>query len=218
MQTTDRPLAEVLDDLAHGHDAAAGAIVAAASVASATTAAFAAAIAAMAARRSRQVWVDATGAVGQAEALRARLRALTTSDTQAYGQAHALLARAGRDRDHRGAPGVPGLRPRAASGERERELTAALLRAALPPLLVAEAAAEVADVARWIAQEGSADHRADAVAAVLLAVGATDAAAHLVAVNLALGPDDEPAVRARTAVVAAAAARAAVSGQTTAGG
>lgn len=200
MKTDARSLGQLLDDLAHGHDTAA------AGIAAATSAALAAAVTAMAARRSRPRWVDAGGAVAQAEALRARLTALASTDAEAYTRAHALLAQTGHDRDQRGAPGAPTPAGRSAVADRERELATALRDAALPPLAIAEAAAEVAELALLVAAEGSADHRADAAGALLLAAGAARAGAQLVTVNLGVAADDELAVRARAAVAAADAA------------
>src|SRR5215213_791065 len=90
-----RPLTQVLEDLAHGRAAAAGGLAAA------TTAAMAAAVVSMTARASRPQWAEAGGAIAQSEALRARLTALGGRDAEAYGEARTLLQRSGLDRDRR---------------------------------------------------------------------------------------------------------------------
>jgi formiminotetrahydrofolate cyclodeaminase len=199
----ERPLPRMLEDLAHGRAAAAG------GVAAATTAALAAAVVTMAARAARPKWTDAGGAIAQSEALRARLTALAGRDAEAYGRARALLQRAGRDRDRRGSAAAPSAAPSETPEERERRLAEALDVAAREPLLIAEAAAEVAQVAAWVAHGGSADHRADAATAAVLAESAATAAAHLVEINPAVGTDSELAVRARAAAKLAAEARSA---------
>ncbi len=55
------------------------------------------------------------------------------------------------------------------------------------PLAVAEAGAEVAEVAARLAREGNPNLRGDAVAAALLAEAGTRAAAALVRINTAAG-------------------------------
>ncbi|WP_354701544.1 hypothetical protein DSM112329_01863 [Paraconexibacter sp. AEG42_29] len=196
-RAASRPLLQMLEDIAHGRDATAS------GSAAAMTAATAAALISMAARASRASWADAGGAIAQAESLRSRLQAHIATDADAYQQARSLLAQSGKDRDHRGAPRAPGA-PAATPDERERALTSALIHAAQEPLLIAEAAAEVAEVAVWTVGDGCADHRADAVGAVLLAAAACRTAAHLVEINLGLPAGH--AFRARAAAATAAVA------------
>lgn len=193
---------EVLDDLAHGRQSAGGG-----GAAAAVAAAAAAAAVAMAARASRPGWNDAGGAIALAETQRACLHAMAERDAAAYGKARALLLRTGRDRDHRGVAVAPRALAQTSAEQRERELADALTLAAVEPLRIAEAAAEVAQTAAWVANEGAADHRPDAIAAACLAEGAARAAAQLVEINMGLRPDDELAARARAASEAAAQAR-----------
>lgn len=197
----ERDITELLERIAHGEGSFASGST------SALAASLAAALTSMAARASRPRWADAGGAIAQAEALRARLFPRMRSCALAYGRARTLLAVSGLDREHLGAavPWAPLVR---SPEQRDQELTEALRAAAVEPLLIAEAAAEVAEVASWVALEGSADHRADAVGAAMLAEAATAAAAHLVEENMNVRHGDELAIRARAAVECARAARA----------
>jgi formiminotetrahydrofolate cyclodeaminase len=72
-----------------------------------------------------------------------------------------------------------------------------MARAAEVPLAIAEAGADAAYLAAWIADRGSAARRGDAVAAALLAEAGTRAAAALVSVNLAVTAGDDRAEHAR---------------------
>ncbi|HEY7195732.1 MAG TPA: cyclodeaminase/cyclohydrolase family protein [Gaiellaceae bacterium] len=146
----------------------------------------AASLVAMAARASRGSWDGASGAVAQAEALRARLDPLAQADADAFGEALARLGE-GNAGDY-------------ALGE-------ALGRAADVPLAIAEASADVAELAAHVAAEARSDVRADVGAAALLAEAAARTGARLVEVNLATRPDDERVELAHK--VCAAAARAA---------
>jgi formiminotetrahydrofolate cyclodeaminase len=194
-------LSTLLEHMAHGDGALGG------GSAAAMTASLAAAVVAMAARASRGGWIDAGGAIAQAEVLRARLTPRIAAGPEAYSRARMLLARAGQDRGQRGLAAAPSsvadLDPEAA----DRRLQAALREAAIEPLLVAETAADIAVVASWVATEGSPDYRADAVAAALLADAAAQAAAHLVRINLSVRDNDELAQQASAAARSAAAAR-----------
>jgi formiminotetrahydrofolate cyclodeaminase len=135
--------------------------------------ALAAALVAKAARLSRTSWRHAPGAVAQAEALRARVMPLAEADAAAYAEAIAALE--ARD---------PGL------GE-------ALSRAAQVPLVIAAAAADVASLAKSVAEEGDPNTRGDAAAAAVFAHAAAQAAAHLVEINLSATRDDERVLVAR---------------------
>lgn len=198
-----REVGALLDDLSREQVPTAG------GAAAAMAATFAAALVTMAGRASRERWPDAGGAIAQAEALRARLPGLAASNADAYNAARALLLRTGADREHHGAPAAPSAGPEPDREELRRRLDTALATAAEVPLLIAEAASEVAEVAGWAAGHVNADVRADAVVAVTLAEAATRAAAHLVSINLGTRPDDE---RARRAAEACDRARAAVEG------
>lgn len=179
-----RQVGQVLEDLSrHQVGTASGS-------AAALSAAFAAALATMVGRASRETWPGAGGVIAEAEALRARLGRLAEANADAFTVARGLMLRTGADREHHGAPAAPDGHAVPGPGERERRLAAALRAAAEVPVLIAEAAAEVAGVAAVAAREGNADHRADAVVAVTLAAAAAQAAAHLVSVNLGLGADD----------------------------
>lgn len=172
----------------------------------ALTAALAASLVSMVARSSRERWQDAGGAIAQAEALRIRLCRLTRSDADAHGHARTLLRGTELTRERRDA-GSP---PKAASLERERhdfQLAEALSAAAAAPLAIAEAAADVAALAAWAAHAGGADEQADAIAAAGLAEAAAWGSAQLVLVNLAVGLEDDAAVRAIKAARAAATSR-----------
>ena len=81
--------------------------------------------------------------------------------------------------------------------QRDFALGAALLQAAEVPLRIAEAAADVAELAALAAAEGSPHLRPDATAAAALAEAATRAAAHLVEINLATVPGDRHSERGR---------------------
>ncbi len=195
-----RSLGDTLDDVSRQQFPAAGGSSAALS------AAFAAALTCMAARSARTTWDGAGGAIAQSEALRARLSALAATDAEVYAHARGLLRRAGQDREHRGVAKAPSVT--AAEGEqRDLELAEALEFAAAAPLAIAEAAAEVAELAALVAQMGGADERPDAIVAVLLAEAAARGAAELVLVNLAIREHDEWGVSARAAADSAAASR-----------
>lgn len=163
----------------------------------AIAAALAASLVTRTARRAAQ-WPEAPGTVAQAEALRRRLLSLARRDHDAHQRASMLLGRAGVPEPADG---------HAAPGDRDRELAAALHRAATVPLAIAEAAADVAVIAASGARHGPPHCRADAQAAADLAHGAAVAAARLVRVNLAVSPGHELARRAQTAVETADDAR-----------
>jgi methenyltetrahydrofolate cyclohydrolase len=141
--------------------------------------ALAAALVAKAARLSRASWRNAAGAVAQAEALRARVAPLAEADATAYANAIAALQ------------------------ARDPELGTALSRAAHVPLVIAEAAADVACLASSVAEEGDPDARGDAATAAVFAQAAARAAAHLVEINLSATRADERVVVARALVEAA---------------
>jgi formiminotetrahydrofolate cyclodeaminase len=82
------------------------------------------------------------------------------------------------------------------SVSRAAEVAAALSDAADVPLAMAEAAAEVAELAALVAQEGNDRLRGDAIVAAELAAAGAHGAAELVAINLA-GRDDSRVRRAQ---------------------
>jgi formiminotetrahydrofolate cyclodeaminase len=149
-----------------------------------------------AADRSRDAWPGAPGAVAQALALRRRAGALARDNSSAYHDALAALER--------------GREPGGASPQRDWAIGRAVAAAADPPLALAGAADDVAQLALALATHGAADVRPDVVAAAQLAAGAAASAAHLVEVNLVVGADEGRTGRARRhAQSAAEAARAA---------
>ena len=178
----DAPLGEFLDTLA-GEGPAPGAGSAAAIVV-----AMAAGLVTMVARASKEFWPEAGGAIGQAEAFRARVAPLAQADAEVYREA------------------LTALRGREALEERYRDqqLRAALERAAEIPLKIAEAGSDLACLAALLVENGNPEVRADAAAASLLAEGGTRAAAKLVEINLGTTEDD-PRVRHVQTLVAVAA-------------
>jgi formiminotetrahydrofolate cyclodeaminase len=118
------------------------------------------------ARASKGDWPEAGGIVAQAESLRDRVAALAELSAQAYERA--LSADGG-----------------------DYEVGRAYAQAAEPPLRIAEAAADVTELAAHVAAHTDPAHRADAVSAGLVAAGCVRAAAELVAVNLTVSPNDE---------------------------
>jgi formiminotetrahydrofolate cyclodeaminase len=179
-------LAEWLDELASARAAPGGGSALAVAVANA------AAVLTMAARAS-----DAGGLVAQAEALRARTAPLAQVDAETYEQALSVRQAAGALRQE----------------QRDWEIGKAFARAAEPPLEIARAAADVAELAAELALNGSPAIRADAVAASALAAGAARGCVTMVEVNLtAVDGDPRVAEAVRLADAAAAAAARAASG------
>ena len=135
-------------------------------------------------------WSDGAGIASQARALRSRLTTLGDDDAAAFTQVMVAM------RDHSGTP-----------AQRDFAFGNALVHAAEVPLRIAEAAADVAELAAVAAAEGAPQLRPDATAAAALAEAATRAAAHLVEINLAVVPGDRHADHAELLCAAAAAAR-----------
>ena len=104
-------------------------------------------------------------------------------------------------------PVLEALRLPADTPRRETILEAALVEASGPPLGIAEAAAEVAELGSAVAGGSSASVRGDALTGTLLAEAAAAAAASLVEINLAGRPATQLPERARDARARAAAAR-----------
>jgi formiminotetrahydrofolate cyclodeaminase len=126
---------------------------------------------------------DPTGA-SQAESLAQRLTKLAAEDAEALAAARAAF---------------PESEPDASDPRRDFAFGKVLDRAAAAPLAIAEACADVATLARALAERVDPAFAPDLEAAARLAGGAARAAAHLVEVNLAVGEDDERARRARRA-------------------
>jgi methenyltetrahydrofolate cyclohydrolase len=157
----------------------------------ALTGALAAGLVEMAARNSPE-WELRGAAIAQAKVLRERLAELAPLNDEVYEHALAALKL-----------------PDAVDSASKNELIASSLeRAAAFPLAIAEAAANVAELAAVVAEDGSSDARGDATAAAMLALGATRAAAHLVEINLGVLENDARLHRATRLSADAAAASA----------
>ena len=162
----------------------------------AVAATLAAALATMTARLSTEHWKTAAAAAAQAQALRARLEPLAEEDAAAYVRALEQMrpvAGASADADE--------VRP-----DRDASIAAALTEAAAVSLRIAEAAADVAELAAEVVRAGNPAVAADAITAVLLARASAEAAAYIVDVNLRVSPEDDLSQRAKRAVEAAGAA------------
>jgi formiminotetrahydrofolate cyclodeaminase len=120
----------------------------------------------------------------RADALRARALELAEADQSSW------------------APVLEAQRRPAGDPQREAAVQAALAQASETPLAIAEAAAEVAALARVLAGAGKPALQGDALAGADLAAGACRAAARLVELDLAGAPDDPRLARARAAVAA----------------
>jgi formiminotetrahydrofolate cyclodeaminase len=149
--------------------------------AAALVGALAAALCAKVARLS-----DDGGSLAQAEALRRRLSSLAPEDAAAFAAALEQL----RDRQD------------------DFALGRALAEAADVPLRIAEACADVAELAAALARTGRADIQSDARAASVLAAAGARASQLLVEANLGAAPGDERVGRARQLAEGAAAAAA----------
>jgi formiminotetrahydrofolate cyclodeaminase len=143
----------------------------------------------MVARLSVDHLADATGLAEWADRLRRRVAPLAQGDATAYG--HVLAAYRSQD------DATPGIR-------RERIRTA-LSGAADVPLAIAEAGAEVAEIAARLAREGNPNLRGDAVAAALVAEAGVRAAAVLVKINTKAGEISDGRVERAGELVARAA-------------
>jgi methenyltetrahydrofolate cyclohydrolase len=140
----------------------------------------AAALAEMAAEFSGKQWDGAPEAAARARELRIRAMPLAEADAEAYG---AVIAA-------RGTPAYD----------------EALSRAADVPLAIAQAAADVGELAAELAASGNQNLRGDASTSALLAEAAARAAANLVEINLAEKSRDQRIVRARELASSAGAA------------
>ncbi len=177
---TDMPFEELLDTIAAETPAPGGGSVAA------FVTEMAASLAAMAARFAHD-WDGAAGAVAQAETLRHRAAPLATEDAVAYENVLTAMR----------------MPEELESEVRNTLIGETLSRAADIPLLIAETAADVAELASEIAVRGNPNLRGDAAAASLLAASAARVAANLVEINLSTVEGEERVERARTLVAGA---------------
>jgi len=152
----------------------------AAGSAAAAAAALGAALVAKAARRSRDVWPDAGGAVAQSSLLAARLRALAADLEASYAAAIDALA----------------------SGDAEA-IGVRLPAAAEDSLRLALVAADVAELASEAGHRCNPAHHADVSVGAGLAEAAARAGAHLVGVNLLSRTGDTRSGEAQRAVARA---------------
>jgi formiminotetrahydrofolate cyclodeaminase len=157
--------------------------------AAALVTALAAALVAKAARMSGPTWEDSAAVAAQADALRARAAPLARADADTYAAALEQLDSPSHPHPER----------------HDFRLGRALEAAATVPRLIAEVAADVAELAAFVAERGSLDLRADSVGAAILAEASARAAVHLVEINLAVGGDQEHVRRCRETVDAAGA-------------
>jgi formiminotetrahydrofolate cyclodeaminase len=136
-----------------------------AGTAAALTAGAAAALVAMAARRSAGSWPEAPGVVAQAVVRRNRCVELAATDAEALAAAVEAL-------------------------DRREDVEPPLRRTVEVLLALADAAADIADLAALTAERCEGRVRADAAAAALLAESAVRVAGVLVRANLTVTPGD----------------------------
>ena len=176
----DYSLEEYLAAVAARQPAPSGGAVAAVTVASA------AGLVGMAARFAGDL-AGAAELATEADGLRAAVLELGDADAAAYAEVLAAYRV-----------------PREQSDRRDR-IRAALVEAADVPLRIAEVGGRVAAAGLELARRGNPNLAGDAMTAVLLAEGATRAAAELVRINVELGElDPALADRARTLIAQAA--------------
>lgn len=191
MNYLEHSLADFLDSVASDEPTPGGGAVAAVAVA------LAAGLTSMAARLSVDHLPDAAELTERAESLRQRVAPLAQEDANAY--VHVLDAyRSPENGDLE---------------SRKARIRAALSGATDVPLAIAEAGAEVAEVAALLVREGNPNLRGDAIAAVLLAKAGARTAAVLVEINTAsedVTTDSRPRRAGELAARAARAVREAV--------
>lgn len=141
--------------------------------------------------RGSPAWAEGAGVAARALALRARLLLLGEEDARAFGAVLATVRATARTPGERGG----------------RELATALVRAAEPPLAIAEAAVDVAELAALAAAAGKAAMRADTCTAGELARAAARSAVLLVETNLAAAERGGPCEGASELAEAARAIR-----------
>jgi methenyltetrahydrofolate cyclohydrolase len=181
----DLTASQLLDDLAGPVSPGGGSALA-------FTVAMAAALVRMAARASADSWDAAGGIAAQANALRDRAAPLAQLDADVYDEALAV-----RD----GSVALP-------PDKRDYAIGKAFAAAAEPPLEIARAAADVAELAAIVARSGDPRVRPDAIAAATLAAAAARAIVAIVAANLTAVEGDERVAEAERLAFAAEAAAA----------
>jgi formiminotetrahydrofolate cyclodeaminase len=122
---------------------------------------------------------------------------------QAVALGDRLTRAAGDDAEALAAARVRLSDPAGGDERRDFALGRALERAAAVPLVIAETCADVVALALELEPAVASDNAPDVRAAAMLAAGAAHAAAHLVEVNLGVGPDDGRLAQARAAAAAA---------------
>ena len=177
----DLPLGELVDVLASEEPPGGGS-------AAAIVVAMAAGLVAMVARASKDHWPEAGGAIGQADAFRARVVPLVQADAEVYRDALKILRR----------------REEVAERYRDQTMRDTLEKAAEIPIKIAEAGCDLASLAALLVENGNPEVRADAAVACVLAEGGTTAAAMLVETNLGATEGDPRVRHVRTLVAAAA--------------
>jgi formiminotetrahydrofolate cyclodeaminase len=161
------PLGDFIDDLA-AEEAPGGGSAAAVAVT------MAAALVLQVARASKDHWPEAGGAIGQAEAFRARVAPLAQADAEVYRDALTILRR----------------REELSERYRDQALRDALEKSVEIPIRIVEAGCDLACLAELLVANGNPELRADAAAACVLAEGGARAAALFVETNLGATADD----------------------------
>jgi methenyltetrahydrofolate cyclohydrolase len=156
--------------------------------AAAITVTMAAGLVVMVARASKNHWPEAGGAIGQAEAFRARVAPLAQADAEVYKDAVTILRR----------------REEVSERYRDQTLRDALERSAEIPVRIVEAGCDLACLAALLVENGNPEVRADAAVACVLAEGGARAAALLVESNLGATQDDARVRHVRSLVEVAA--------------
>ena len=144
-------------------------------------------LAAMSARLSVNHWDGAADAALQADALIARVAPLAPADGAAYEEVLTALR----------------LPKTLEPVVREAAIGNALARAAEIPFEIAGCAAETAELAALVAENGNPNLRSDAAGGATLAASAAQVAAHLVAINMGTDGDDTIVLQARERATAA---------------
>lgn len=176
----NREVGEFLDLVARRQPAPGGGAVAALAMS------LAAGLVAMVARYYQGL-EDDDRLVEAADQLRAEVAELADDDAHAYGRVIEAYAAA-----------------RESPGDEPDRVSEALRGAAQVPLAVAEAGADICELAARLALVGKPDVRGDAMTALLLAEAATRSSAHLVTVNVtSAGAGEELVERAVQSVAAA---------------
>jgi formiminotetrahydrofolate cyclodeaminase len=146
----------------------------------------AAGLVAMAARVSRDEWPEADDVAERGEELRQQVAELAELNAEAYAEAIAAQRESG-----------------GGSGSRDAAAQQAVARAADPPFEIGKVAAEVADLAARVTENGLPSVRADAAIAASLARTGAVGTQMLIEINAGITDADERLTKAREIVVAA---------------